>query len=174
MVDNQIREKLSNLLSDLFSAVGQSAIEHDTDSVAKIVKSIISEDAKKVLKMWDNNPTLVGTVKIEKPLPATSDRSIIAVIVDGSPSLSDVYDLKSFAEVITPDYAFLISTKKFEKDLHKYMKDQPHILKYLTKGTSFLSGTKPIIVMYIDESDRLVMDSEISIGDPFDPIHMWS
>ena len=174
MVDNQALEKISDLLGDMFTSVGQCSLEHNPDSVTKIVRSIISDDAKKVVKMWNANPTLVGTAKIEKPLPATSDKSVIAVVVDGSPSLSDVYDLKSYAEVITPDYAFLISTKKFEKDLHVYMEAQPHILKYLTKGTSFLSGTKSIIVMYLDKDDNLLLDSEINTSNPFDPKHMWS
>lgn len=174
MVDEKILEKTTAQLVSLYSSVGQAKLEHKSKQVEITVKSLINENAKNVLKMWDVHPSIAGTVKVEKPLPVASDRSVIAVVIEGCPSISDVYDLKSYAEVITPDYAFLISTKPFEEDLHVYLEEELHILKYLTKGTSILSGTKPIIILYRDKSGELTIDKELSVGDPFDPRHMWS
>ncbi len=160
-------------LKKSFEAVGSCELYTHPDVIREKVREAAKELAKPVIESWEQYPEIVGEVSIEKPLPSASKRTVLVEIVSNRPTLKEVYRLKRYAEVITPDYAFIISEEPFDNDTKIFLRENIHVLKYLIEGTTAFSGSKPIVALSL-ENDVLVRDENMSPADPFDPKHMWT
>ena len=172
-IEEEFLKKVEAQLKKSFEAVGNCELYTDPDVIQQKVRESAKELAKPVIESWEQYPEMVGEVSVEKPLPSASKRTVLVEIVSGRPTLKEVYRLKRYAEVITPDYAFIISEKPFSEEIKLFLRENIHVLKYLIEGTTAFSGSKPIVAMRL-ENDTLMRDEDMSPADPFDPKHMWT
>lgn len=166
-------KRVETQLKKSFEAVGSCELFMDPDMIKEKVIESAKELARPVIESWEQYPEMIGEVSIEKPLPSASKRTVLVEIVSDRPTLKEVYRLKRYAEVITPDYSFFISEKPFDDEIKLFLRENTHVLKYLIEGATAFSGSKPIVAMSLEE-DNLVRDEDMSPADPFDPKHMWT
>jgi hypothetical protein len=172
-IEKELMKRVEVQLKKNFEAVGSCELFTEPDVIKEKVIEAAKGLAKPVIESWEHYPEMVGEVSIEKPLPSASKRTVVVEVVSDRPTLREVYRLKRYAEVITPDYAFIISEKPFDEEIELFLRENIHVLKYLIEGTTAFSGSKPIVAMCL-EDDTLVRDEDISPADPFDPKHMWT
>ena len=166
-------EPIKQELEKRFETVGSCSLDAEGASVRKIIQDSIDQSAKHVVAAWESLPDIIGHVKIQKPLPVREEKTIIVRIVDGVPELKDIYTLKRYSEVLSPNYAFLVTKKPFDDLTRNYLEHHPHILHFLRKESGALSAGIPIVLMTWDGKSSLELDYTVGIKDPFDPKHMW-
>lgn len=166
-------EPIKKELEKRFETVGSCSLEADETSIRKTTNELIDQSAMYVVAAWESLPDLIGRVKIQKPLPVREEKTVVVRIVEGVPELKDIYTLKRFSEVLSPNYAFLITKKPFDEQTSDYLENHPHILHFLRKESGALAAGIPIVLMTWDSEGNLVINHSVGSKDPFDPKHMW-
>ncbi len=170
---NQDIEPIKQELEKRFEAVGSCSLVAEQTSIKKITNELIDQSAMHVVAAWESLPDIIGHVKIQKPLPIREEKTVVARVVDGVPELKDIYTLKRYSEVLSPNYAFLITKKPFDDLTRDYLEHHQHILHFLRKESGALSAGVPIVLMTWDAEGNLVIDDSVGSKNPFDPKHMW-
>lgn len=167
-------EPIRRELVKKYEAVGSCSLESDADAIKAFTNELTDTSAIHVVDTWESLPDLVGQVKIQKPLPVREEKVVIARIVEGDPELKDIYTLKRYSEVLSPNYSFLITKKPFDNQTREYLEKHPHILHFLRSASGALASAVPIILMTWDDTEKLVIDSGVVSKNPFDSKHMWT
>jgi len=167
-------EPIKRELEKLYEAVGECSLESDVDSIQTITNGLIDTSAIPVVDTWESLPDLIGQVTIQKPLPIREEKTVIVRIVKGDPELKDIYTLKRYSEVLSPNYSFLITKKPFDNQTREYLENHPHILHFLRSASGALAAAVPIVLMTWDDTEKLVIDSGVVSKNPFDSKRMWN
>ncbi|TFF91466.1 hypothetical protein EU545_04005 [Candidatus Thorarchaeota archaeon] len=172
-VSEDFQRTIIQALEEAFQAIGSCSLELNPGDIREMIQDHVGVTGMDIIEASRGMPDIAGEVGVERPLPASNKKMVMIEAVDRAPNLEDVYRLKRYAEILAPDYAFLVAKQRFDGQLREYLEDHPRILQFLIKGTTTVSGAREITVGHVDEKGQFVIDTEVSPGNPFDPKKMW-
>jgi hypothetical protein len=173
-VSEGFQKKIVQALEAAFQAIGLCKLEMESNQIEEMIQSHVGDTRLDIIEASMGLPDIAGEVSVEKPLPISAKKMVMIEAIERVPNLEDVYRLKRYAEILAPDYVFLVTKERFAGQLRGFLEEHPHILQFLIKSTTTVSGAREITVGHLDENGELTIDTEISPGDPFNPKKMWS
>ncbi|MFW9894082.1 MAG: hypothetical protein ACFFFO_17900 [Candidatus Thorarchaeota archaeon] len=150
MLRNRFSEK-GNCILDTTDRLVRTDNRIDLDNVALLSLSVERKF-----------PDLIGCLDTSEALFSEESRLIVVKIKRGVLTLSDLYQVKMYAEVLQAYYAVLISPSGFQKEQRRAIIEIPELLNYFAQEYD-----RQIVVMYW-RKNTLEIDEELYDEDPLE------
>ena len=125
------------------------SLEITAKKIPDNIKSILDDEALAIINKEGSFPDLMGWAD-----DIYSKKIVIVEIKINQPTLTDIYQVKRYAEVFSARYTFLVSTKKISEEHKRFLNKKPQIL-------SFSAGCHNIILLsYSVEKNELCSDEK--------------
>ena len=135
------------------------------DGITEEAKEILNREAVYILEAEKQRPDLLGSVASSPNAKHERPNEILVVEVKkGAPALKDIYQLKRYAEVLSVDYAFLISEKRFPISKRQFLIANMPILGF---GKCLLFKPAKWISVMLLKNGRLSCDKDLTHVNPF-------
>ena len=154
---------VAKALQHRFEPKGTCSIWVTADKIPEKAKKTMDTEAVFILLAEKKRPDLLGYVVEERPLPRVS--KLVVDVKIGPLDFKDLYQIKLYADMLSPHYAFLISTEKFSEARRRFLQTHPHMIGFGKCG--FRMHNRQITVMKLLKDGALEIDSEICRKNPF-------
>lgn len=101
------------------------SLEITAKKIPDNIKSILDDDALAIINKEGSLPDLMGWAD-----DIFSKKIVIVETKINPPTLTDIYQVKRYAEVFSARYTFLVSAKKISEEHQRFLSKKLHILSY--------------------------------------------
>lgn len=154
MSEEELYDPVKEYFYKKFSQFGKCEFEITSTKIPEKVKKWLDDPALHFIRVEKKLPDIIGRFKPDrsKKLPyGFYEGLIITEVKDKEPTVKDITQIKSYAEIFDATFAYLISSKAMIEEVQRFLSKRPLLLYYYGTSRKVYIG-KYTLIGGIDET----------------------
>lgn len=131
--EEQLYEPIKDFLYEKFSQFGKCELEITSKKITEKVKKWLDDPALYFIRVEKKLPDIIGRFKPDgsKKLPyGFHEGLIITEVKNKEPTVKNITQIKSYAEMFDATFAYLISSKAMIEEIQRFLSKRYLLLSY--------------------------------------------